>query len=174
MVLCPSRHSRADEGAAYRWIRTGVPPMLSETLCRLLPQRAGTVTASSVAEHRAFLESATECLYSKLLELRLVDLEGSMKKGSRHATCLKALVKTFIDAAAGLYPAGEAQLRIEQIFRHYKPEAEWSSPSEFISMAHFASSVASAIPEEERSRHRDAVLLARDYSRFIQEKGGVL
>jgi hypothetical protein len=32
VVLCPSRHARAEEGAAYRWIMSGVPPLLPTTL----------------------------------------------------------------------------------------------------------------------------------------------
>jgi hypothetical protein len=85
---------------------------------------------------------------------------------------MTALIVMFKDAAAGLYPARDAQAEIERSFRWAKPEEEWSSDTEFLSMAQHASGIVRSFSEGEMREHRESMLMARDYTRFKNQNGG--
>lgn len=172
IVLSPSVHARADEGAEYRWVRTGSIPELPKRLADGLPDREGSASPSSAPEHDHFLQSHTRSDYPELLPSRIHRLRDQLVRGSRHRTCLAALVIMFKDAAAGLYPAGDVQAEIERVFRWAKPEEEWSSDTEFISMAQYASGVVRSLSEAEMREYRESMLMARDYTRFKNQIGG--
>lgn len=172
IVLCPSVHARAYEGAQYRWIRTGAIPELPKSVADGLPERTGSASASSAPEHEDFLRSHTGDAYPELLPSNIRRLREKLVRGSRHTACMTALVVMFKDAAAGLYSARDAQSEIERAFRWAKPVEEWSSNTEFHGMALYASGIVRGISNDEIRDHRESMLMARDYMRFRQQKGG--
>lgn len=172
IVLSPSLHARASEGAAYRWVKTGTIPVLPRVLAAGLPDRTASAAASSDSEHERFLQAHASNDYPELLPSNIRRFRAKVARGSRHTACMKCLVVMFKDAAAGLYPARDAQFEIERAFRWAKPEEEWSSRSEFMSMAVHASGFVRSMPEDEIRAYRDVMLLTRDYSRFRNWDGG--
>lgn len=124
VVLAPTRHEKAADGARYDWIRSGPIPVLPALIADTLPEggdRAATATDAEVTAWRAY---CTSDRYVALAERPLRSFVSSVEQGySRHSGAVRCAVWMAEEAAAGLYPAAMLDT-LESLFCESFSEAE--------------------------------------------------
>lgn len=107
IVVAPSVHEEPDGG--YTWGHVGPVPELPEYLAEQLPDAMDAAEAASDAEVDAFVAEHDSGDRTELLDRLLEGWLGKVEAGeSRHHTMSGHLTGAMKEAAAGLYPAGEA------------------------------------------------------------------
>ena len=159
IVASPTPHSKHAEGGQYVWKRTGIVPPLPYALQKLLPEsRYQSVQSIEMAEADTFFASHAKADCAQLLETRLVDGRSWFLRGSRHDAGRDLLLVCIMDARAGLYGAKAAVESIANLFVSIKPQAQWSSPREFIDLTLWAIAQVLQLPDEEIALHRESQL----------------
>jgi hypothetical protein len=159
IVASPTPHSKHVEGGQYVWKRAGIVPPLPFALQKLLPEsRYQSVQSIEMAEADTFFASHAKADCTQLLEIRLVEGKSWFLRGSRHDACRDLLLVCIMDSRAGLYGAKAAVESIANLFVSIKPQAQWSSPSEFIDMTLWAIAQVLQMSDEEISLHRESQL----------------
>lgn len=159
IVVSPTPHSKHAEGGQYVWKRTGIVPPLPYALQKLLPEsRYQSVQSIEMSEAETFFASHTKADCTQLLEIRLVEGKSWFLRGSRHDAGRDLLLVCIMDARAGLYGAKAAVESIANLFVSIKPQAQWSSPREFIDMTLWAIAQVLQLPDEEIALHRESQL----------------
>ena len=159
IVASPTPHSKHAEGGQYVWKRAGIVPPLPFALQKLLPEsRYQSVQSIEMAEADTFFASHAKADCTQLLEIRLVEGKSWFLRGSRHDACRDLLLVCIMDSRAGLYGAKAAVESIANLFVSIKPQAQWSSPSEFIDMTLWAIAQVLQMSDEEISLHRESQL----------------
>jgi hypothetical protein len=159
IVASPTPHSKHAEGGQYVWKRAGIVPPLPFALQKLLPEsRYQSVQSIEMAEADTFFASHAKADCTQLLEIRLVEGKSWFLRGSRHDACRDLLLVCIMDSRAGLYGAKAAVESIANLFVSIKPQAQWSSPSEFIDMTLWAIAQGLQMSDEEISLHRESQL----------------
>lgn len=106
IIVAPSIHENADEGAAYRWVRTGPVPVLPEYVADLLPERTEATDAVSDAAVRAFLDRHTAAARPELANGWGTTFTRKVRGGaSRHDSMVSVCTGALKEAAAGLVSA---------------------------------------------------------------------
>lgn len=159
IVASPTPHSKYAEGGQYVWKRTGIVPLLPHAIQRLLPEaRYQSVQSIEMAEADTFFAKHSDEDFRQLLETRLVDGKSWFLGGSRHDACRNLLLVCMKDARAGLSNAKTSVEAIANLFVSIKPQAQWSSPREFIDMTLWAIAQVLQMPDEEIALHRKSQL----------------
>jgi hypothetical protein len=125
IIVAPSVHKN---GGEYRWIRTGPVPVLPDVIADTLTDSSPGSDAATDEQVRAFLVEHHQTMDRELILGPVHRLEAQIAKGkSRHVSTVKVLVWAMEEAAAGLYPADDAQAAIRGVFldaigRQRKPD----------------------------------------------------
>lgn len=125
IVLAPTRHEKADEGARYEWVRSGSIPVLPAIIADLLPDQVGKCTdAASDADVRAFRERATTGTCPPMAVVPLRSFTRAVERGgSRHVEAVRVATWMAEEIAAGLY-GSDALDTLESLFRGSYTSAE--------------------------------------------------
>lgn len=162
IVVAPSLHLKASEGASYRWLRTGIVPYLPVDLEEKLPDADfQNLAAVDLSEVENFFARYERNLFPTVLDQRLEKALSHFSVGSRHDSARNLLVVCLREAMAGLYPAKQAVERIAQLFVTYKPREQWTSPDEFLGMVRWAVAQASATSDTDLEHILTAQRIAR-------------
>ncbi len=106
VVLAPTRHEKAAQGARYDWIRSGAIPVLPALIADTLPEGGDRSAAASDKDVTAWRSAATDDRHLPLAERPLRSFMSSVEQGlSRHNAAVRCAVWMAEEAAAGLYPA---------------------------------------------------------------------
>jgi len=118
IVLAPTRHEKADEGARYEWVRSGPTPVLPAIIADLLPDQVGERTdAATDADVRAFRERATTGTCPVLAARPLGSFVRAVERGgSRHVEAVRVATWMAEEIAAGLYDSAALDT-LESLFR---------------------------------------------------------
>lgn len=126
IVLAPTRHEKADEGARYEWVRSGPIPVLPAIIADLLPDQVGERTdAATDAEARNFRALHASGGERPLLAHRpLGSFARAIERGgSRHVEAVRVATWMAEEIAAGLY-GSDALDTLESMFRGSYTAAE--------------------------------------------------
>lgn len=125
IVLAPTRHEKADEGAAYEWVRSGPIPTLPGLIADLLPDQAGRRTdAATDAAVQAFRTGCSEGARPAMATVPLRSFARAVEcGGSRHVEAVRVATWMAEEIAAGLYPS-DALDTLESMFRGSYAEDE--------------------------------------------------
>lgn len=118
IVLAPTRHEKADEGAKYEWVRSGPIPVLPGPIADLLPDQVGERTdAASDATVRAFRAGCSAGSRPSLAQVPLGSFARAVAGGgSRHVEAVRVATWMAEEIAAGLY-ASDMLDTLESMFR---------------------------------------------------------
>jgi hypothetical protein len=118
IVLAPTRHEKAAEGARYDWVRSGPIPVLPAVIADLLPDQVGERTdAASDADVAAFRERAVSGVAPALAHRPLGSFVRAVERGgSRHVEAVRVATWMAEEIAAGLY-GSDALDTLESLFR---------------------------------------------------------
>jgi hypothetical protein len=116
IIVAPSAHEKADQGAHYRWESTGVLPVLPAYVADLLRDAGDASDAATDAQVRAFLEKHTGNARPELLNGIMGQFATALATGSRHEALVLSTAGALREAAAGMYPARLAAGRIFTAF----------------------------------------------------------
>ncbi|UUO01696.1 bifunctional DNA primase/polymerase [Mycolicibacterium novocastrense] len=115
IVVAPTPHS---QGGKYRWLTTGVVPVLPAELAELLPSATPSADAASDMVVNDFLADHVGADRPELLAAVVNKLRADIAEGkSRHDSTVKALTWAMREAAAGLYPATVAAEQVWAVFK---------------------------------------------------------
>lgn len=124
VVLAPTRHNKAAEGARYDWIRSGPIPVLPALIADTLPEGGDRAAAASDTEVAAWRAYCTSDRHVALAERPLRSFLAAQRDGrSRHASAVRCAVWMAEESAAGLYPAAMLDT-LESLFCGSFSEAE--------------------------------------------------
>lgn len=110
----PSPHP---DGGEYRWIRTGLIPLLSNVIADKLDDAGERDSAATDAEVRAFLAEYTGAQRPTLLSGWVKCFNDALARhDSRHEAMVAILCGAMEEAMAGFYPAAEADDTLRKLF----------------------------------------------------------
>jgi len=115
VLVAPSDHP---DGGEYRWQRNGTLPVLPDEIADLLPN-AELVDADAATDQQmaAFLAEHTKSARPELLGAVINRWHERMAAGeSRHNTAVTLMCWAMDEAAAGIYPAAEAERKLRDLF----------------------------------------------------------
>lgn len=114
VMVAPSVH---EEGGEYRWLRTGVIPVLPADLAEKLPDGAPGESSATDAEVLAFTAAHTTASRPGVLDGRVKGFAAALAAGNgRHDSTVPFLRGAIEEAAAGLYSAQAAIDALKPIF----------------------------------------------------------
>ncbi|MFE7077904.1 bifunctional DNA primase/polymerase [Streptomyces sp. NPDC057620] len=117
IIVAPSVHEKADEGARYLWETHGPVPVLPEGVSGLLRDTGDSSDAATDNEVRGFLAAHTSSARPALLSGILTQFAEAVATGtSRHEALVLSLAGAVREAAAGMYPAQEMARRMLTAF----------------------------------------------------------
>lgn len=117
IIVAPSVHEKADQGARYRWESTGPLPVLPDTVASLLRDAGDASDAATDAEVRNFLAAHTQSARPALLSGILTQFAEAIATGAaRHEALVLSLAGAVREVAAGMYPAEEMARRLLTAF----------------------------------------------------------
>lgn len=116
VIVAPSTHEKADQGARYQWQTTGILPVLPAYVAELLNDTGEASDAATDAQVRAFLDGHTASARPELLNGIMTQFTGMLATGSRHEALVLATAGAMREAAAGMYPARTAASRLFTAF----------------------------------------------------------
>ena len=156
IVVSPTEHQKREDGGRYLWLRTGTLPYLPQDLDEQLPE-SSLLTAQSVDLQQVdeFLARYNDSLCPLLLHQRIDEVRSKFRFGSRHETALSLLLTCLREAMSGLYPAKTAVESIANLFIHFKPKSEWSTPDEFLGMVRWAVAQVAGTTDDDLAQIRD-------------------
>lgn len=161
IVVSPTPHQSAETGGRYLWLRTGPLPYLPHDLAEQLPDAPLlSFAAVDLKQVDDFLLRYNEALAPELLNQKMSTAHSKFKAGSRHEAAVALLLVCLREAMAGLYPAKLAVEQIANLFIHFKPKSEWSSPDEFLGMVRWAVAQVAATTDDDLALIRDSALTA--------------
>lgn len=134
IIAAPTPHSKAAQGGEYRWLRTGVVPVLGESVAALLPDQTHTEDAATDEETKAFLARHTAASRPEMADAVLKSFRDALANGEgRHPSAVNAVCWAMREAQAGLYDARAALESMWYLFRESLereatryPAAEWA------------------------------------------------
>lgn len=118
IVLAPTIHEKAAEGARYEWVRTGPVPTLGDLIAATLPEGGDRSSACSDDAVTAWLGAHVgDGLRPTLADRPVRDYLRLHEAGSsRHETAVRSAAWMCREIAAGLYPAAALDT-LEAVFR---------------------------------------------------------
>lgn len=119
VVVQPTRHEKADQGARYLWERGGSVPVLPSSLADMLPDALNADDAATDTEVAAFLSAPANTRRAKpqlLAPILRRFAKATATGGSRHEAALGCAAQMLKEARAGYYPANEAITQLRQAF----------------------------------------------------------
>lgn len=117
IVVAPSLHERAKQGAAYSWARTGRIPVLPDSVAELLDDATDAVDAVSDTEVATFATEHRQAGRPELLEMWASMFEREVAAGgSRHDAMVSKAVGALKEARAGYFDAGVALAQLRAAF----------------------------------------------------------
>jgi hypothetical protein len=116
IIVAPSAHEKADQGARYQWDTTGPLPVLPPYVADLLRDAGYASDAATDAQVRAFLDQHTASARPELLNGIMTQFATALATGSRHEALVLSTAGALREAAAGMYPARVAASRIFSAF----------------------------------------------------------
>lgn len=116
VIVAPSTHEKADQGARYQWQTIGPLPELPDYVAVLLHDTGEASDAATDTQVRAFLDQHTTTYRPELLNGIMTQFTGMLATGSRHEALVLATAGAMREAAAGMYPARTAASRIFAAF----------------------------------------------------------
>jgi len=117
IVLAPTRHEKAAEGARYDWVRAGAVPVLPALIADTLPEGGDREAAASDADVAAWRAACSSAAHLPIAERPLRSFVSSVEQGySRHNAAVRCAVWMAEESAAGLYPAAMLDT-LEALFR---------------------------------------------------------
>jgi hypothetical protein len=116
VVVAPSAHEKADQGARYQWDATGPVPLLPAYVADLLRDAGDASDAATDAQVRTFLDTYTASARPELLNGIMTQFASALATGSRHEALVLSTAGALREAAAGMYPARLAAGRIFSAF----------------------------------------------------------
>jgi Bifunctional DNA primase/polymerase, N-terminal len=106
IVLSPTRHEKATEGARYVWVRSGPVPVLAASIAGTLPDGGDRQSAVSTAAVTAFRGQFAGDRFPDLAARPLSSFMRAIESGeSRHVAATRCAVWMAEEIAAGLYGA---------------------------------------------------------------------
>jgi hypothetical protein len=172
IVVSPTPHQKSDSGGRYLWLRTGPLPFMPQDLAEQLPDAPLlSFAAFDLKQVDGFLAQYNDVLAPEVLHGRMEAARLKFKVGSRHEAAVGLLLVCLREAMAGLYPAKLAVESVANLFIHFKPKSEWSSPDEFLGMVRWAVAQVAATSDSDLALIRDSVLTANSMSvaRWLKE-----
>ncbi|WP_435279282.1 bifunctional DNA primase/polymerase [Streptomyces sp. 1222.5] len=117
IIVAPSVHEKADQGARYRWETSGPVPVLPEGVAGLLRDTGDSSDAATDNEVRTFLAAHTASARPGLLSGILTQFADAVATGtSRHEALVLSLAGAVRESAAGMYPAADMARRMLTAF----------------------------------------------------------
>lgn len=116
IIVAPSVHEKADQGARYLWEATGPVPVLPAFVADLLRDAGDASDAATDEQVRAFLDRHTASQRPELLNGVMTQFANHLTTGSRHDAVVLTTAGALREAAAGMYPARLAAGRIFSAF----------------------------------------------------------
>lgn len=117
IIVAPSVHEKASQGARYAWMRTGPVPTLPDRLADLLSDSQDAADAATDAEVAAFLAAHTEETRPALLKGKVNAWTAKLDAGeSRHESVCGFLAGAMKEARAGYYRASTAVEEMGALF----------------------------------------------------------
>lgn len=124
IIVAPSVHEKADQGAHYQWQTTGTVPLLPESVASLLRDAGEASDAATDEQVRTFLAAHTAAARPELLGGLLTQFSTALTVGSsRHDAALLATASAAREAAAGMYSARDAAERLFAAFSNSLAES---------------------------------------------------
>lgn len=125
IVLSPTRHEKAAEGARYVWVRHGIVPVLPGMIASTLPEGGDRQSAVSTAAVAAFRAHCSTSRFPDLADRPLGSFARAVRAGdSRHVAATRCAVWMAEEVAAGLYDASMFDT-LESLYRSsYTPEEQ--------------------------------------------------
>lgn len=116
VIVAPSVHEKADQGARYLWEATGIVPELPAFVADLLRDTGDASDAATDEQVRRFLDQYTASARPELLNGIMTQFANALATGSRHEAVVQTTANALREAAAGMYPARLAAGRIFSAF----------------------------------------------------------
>lgn len=117
IIVAPSVHEKADQGARYLWETHGPVPELPEGVAGLLRDTGDSSDAATDDQVRTFLNAHTASSRPALLSGILTQFAEALAHGtSRHEALVLSLAGAVRESAAGMYPATEMAQRMLAAF----------------------------------------------------------
>jgi len=154
IMVQPSQHPEAANGAHYQWLSSGELPILPFEISSRLNSSRTTNSGSSVlalndVELEAFVALLAVAKVPELLPMRVEEYLPKFRRGSRHNALKLFLLFGFRDARAGLFSALAMLDAALKLFLCFKPKEEWSSPNEFWDLVRWTASASKTFSEEQ-------------------------
>ena len=106
------------EGGQYRWVRTGVVPIIPDYLAEALPESTTPEDIATDDQVKAFLDAHTSGTLTEAISGLANTLRTKLERGaSCHMSTLGVVTDAMAEAAAGLYPARESLKALWPIYR---------------------------------------------------------
>jgi len=109
--------TQRNDGGLYRWLRTGLAPVLPASVADLLPEAGPGVGAVDDAALSTFLKTHTRADRPSLLTAVTNAFNADVEAGgSRHDAARNATCWAMREAACGFYPAHDAAIDIRDLY----------------------------------------------------------
>ena len=113
IIAAPSRHA---DGGEYRWVRTGLVPVLPDEIAEQLPDGNPAQDAASDAQIAAFTADHTEATRSEIMAGWVKALQHHFETGSRHNGALSVTTGALKEARCGYLAAKTVIDTLEPMF----------------------------------------------------------
>jgi hypothetical protein len=123
MVVQPTIHEKAAQGARYLWTRTGVIPVMPAAIADGLPDADEAAQTASDEQVMAFLSRYTSASRPTVLKAVEKMFREKAETGSRHNAMVSALAAAMKEARAGLYSAQDAYNVLIDLFIEHATRA---------------------------------------------------
>lgn len=115
IIAEPTEHP---DGGQYRWVRTGVVPVIPDYLAEALPESTTPEDTATDAQVKAFLDTNNSGTLTEAISGLANTLRNKLdRNASCHMSTLGVVTDAMAEAAAGLYPAREALKALWPIYR---------------------------------------------------------